>query len=107
MSEAKITTDHERIKRWVEERGGKPSAVKETGGKSDPGVLRIDYPGFTGEGYTGEESLREISWEEFFNKFEKQKLAFLYQEETESGAESRFSKLINRDGEETRSAKSS
>jgi hypothetical protein len=89
--ESKVTTDHEEIRKWVEERGGRPAAVKGTGGKK-PGVLRIDYPGFSGE-----ESLEPISWEDFFQAFEENKLAFLYQEETKSGKESRFSKLIDRE----------
>ena len=92
MSEAKSTTDHAKIRSWVEERGGRPAAVKGTGSGDDPGILRIDFPG-----YTGEESLRPISWEEFFNKFEKERLAFLYQEETKEGDDSRFSKLTNRE----------
>jgi Hemerythrin HHE cation binding domain len=92
MADAKVTTDHQKIKTWVEERGGRPAAVKGTGSGNDPGVLRIDFPG-----YTGDESLRVITWEEFFNKFEKERLAFLYQEETSEGGESRFSKLINKE----------
>ena len=36
-------------------------------------VLRIDYPG-----YTGEDTLEQISWEEFFETFEASDLAFLY-----------------------------
>ena len=101
MSEAKSTTDHNKIRSWVEERGGKPAAVKGTGSGDDPGVLRIDFPG-----YTGEETLQQISWEQFFDKFEKQKLAFLYQEETSGGNESRFSKLTERsEGEKNRRAK--
>ncbi|HEY0347002.1 MAG TPA: hypothetical protein VGC60_02490, partial [Pyrinomonadaceae bacterium] len=55
-------------------------------------MLRIDYPG-----YTGEERLEPISWNEFFEGFEANSLAFLYQEETKAGDESRFSKLIDRD----------
>lgn len=92
MSDAKQTTDHAKIRKWVEERGGVPAAVKGTGSGDDPGVLRIDFPG-----YSGEESLRQITWEEFFDKFEKERLAFLYQEETNDGSESRFSKLTNRE----------
>ncbi len=91
-AESKITTDHNEIKRWVESRGGRPARVKGTGGKADPGLLRIDYPG-----YSGEETLDEISWDEFFDAFEKNRLAFLYQEETKGGEESRFSKLVSRD----------
>jgi hypothetical protein len=33
---AKVTTDHDFIRKWVEERGGKPAAVKQSGGKGDP-----------------------------------------------------------------------
>jgi hypothetical protein len=90
VSESKTTTDHDEIRRWVQERGGKPASVKGTGGE-EPGVLRIDFPG-RGD----EDSLEEISWEEFFDKFEKEKLAFLYQDRTEDGSESRFFKLVNR-----------
>jgi len=92
MSDPNVTTDHDKIKRWVEERGGRPAAVKGTGKGGDPGVLRIDFPG-----YTGDESLMPITWEQFFEKFEKERLAFLYQEETKEGGESRFSKLTNRE----------
>jgi len=92
MSETKQTTDHQKIMQWVKERGGKPAAVKGTGKGNDPGILRIDFPG-----YTGEDTLQEITWEQFFEKFEKERLAFLYQEETQEGNESRFSKLTNRE----------
>jgi len=43
------TTDHELIRGWAEQRGGKPSHVKRTGSKSDVGILRIDFPGYSGE----------------------------------------------------------
>jgi hypothetical protein len=85
------TTDHDEIRRWVEERGGCPAHVKATGGDGDPGILRIDYTGFSGE-----ESLEQISWDEWFDAFEENDLAFLYQDETADGEESRFSKLVNR-----------
>ena len=91
-SETKVTTDHAEIQRWVEERGGHPARVKATQTKQSVGVLRIDYPG-----YSGEESLEPISWQAFFEAFEDNKLAFLYQEETKDGSQSRFSKLIDRD----------
>lgn len=90
MASAKTTTDHNTIKKWVEKRGGSPARVKGTGsGKGDPGILRIDYPGFSGE-----DSLEHIEWEDFFEAFEENQLAFLYQDESNS----RFSKLINRNG---------
>jgi hypothetical protein len=85
------TTDHEKIRKWAEERRGKPSCVKGTGGKKDVGLLRIDFPGYSGEG-----SLQQISWKEFFEKFDEQKLALLYQDQTKSGENSNFNKLISR-----------
>jgi hypothetical protein len=90
-AEAKMTTNHDEIQKWVEERGGHPARVKGTEGKGSAGLLRIDYPGYSGEG-----SLEEISWDEFFKAFEENNLAFLYQDETKGGSESRFSKLIDR-----------
>jgi hypothetical protein len=91
-AESKVTTDHERIKKWVVERGGSPARVKDTDTGGSSGVLRIDYPG-----YSGEETLEAISWQEFFDGFEQNNLAFLYQDETKDGKKSRFSKLIDRD----------
>jgi len=90
--ESKTTTNHNEIRRWVEERGGHPARVKDTESKKSQGLLRIDYPGFSGE-----DSLEAISWDEFFEGFDENGLAFLYQEETKDGKQSRFSKLINRD----------
>lgn len=91
-SEAKVTTDHEEIRRWVEKRGGHPARVKGTERGESAGLLRIDYPGYSGEG-----KLEEISWDEFFEGFEENNLAFLYQEKTKDGEQSRFSKLVDRD----------
>ena len=98
MSEAKVTTDHDEIRGWVEARGGHPARVKDTDDEGGSGVLRIDYPG-----YSGEETLEAIGWDEFFEGFEENNLAFLYQEETKAGDESRFSKLIDRDSTEAES----
>lgn len=92
---SKTTTDHEEIRNWVEERGGNPARVKDSAKGGKGGLLRIDYPGFSGE-----DTLETITWEEFFATFEENNLAFLYQDETKDGGESRFSKLIDRDSSE-------
>jgi hypothetical protein len=88
---SEVTTDHETIRRWAEERGGRPATVKGTAEDDEPGILRIDFPG-----YTGEDTLEEISWEEFFDKFEEANLAFLYQDRTADGGVSRFHKFVRR-----------
>jgi ferritin-like metal-binding protein YciE len=90
-SEARTTTDHDEIRRWVEERNGSPATVKGTGKKGEPGLLRIDFPGYSGQG-----SLEKIEWDEFFEKFESEKLAFLYQVKTKGGKRSNFNKLVSR-----------
>ncbi|MGV3771596.1 MAG: hypothetical protein ACO1QB_01755 [Verrucomicrobiales bacterium] len=63
--------------------------MKNTGSKTDAGVLRIDFPG-----YSGGDSLEPISWDEWYEKFQKNKLSFLYQDKTKDGKESRFFKLV-------------
>jgi hypothetical protein len=90
-ADSKTTTKHEVIRKWTEARGGRPATVKGTGGKADPGVIRIDFPG-----YGDDDSLEEISWDEWFEKFDQSKLAFLYQEETKDGEQSTFNKLVDR-----------
>lgn len=87
------TTDHKTIQKWAEARDGKPVTVRGTGDKDEPGVLRIDFPG-----YSGGDRFEEISWEEWFDKFDENELAFLYQDKTAAGEESRFFKLIKREG---------
>ena len=91
--ESKTTTDHDEIRRWVDARGGIPAAVRETGsGDDDPGIIRIRY-----EGVGDDSNLEDISWDEWFQAFDDNNLAFVYQEETSEGEESRFSKLVSRD----------
>lgn len=91
-AESHVTTDHEEIRKWAEKREGHPACVKGTGGEGDVGMLRIDFPG-----YSGEESLQHICWEDWFAKFDERGLALLFQEKTAGGAESNFNKLVSRE----------
>jgi hypothetical protein len=83
MAEATTTTDHEAIRAWVEDRDGRPTAVR-TG--DEGGILRIDFG-------DAEEALEPIEWDEFFRIFDDNNLAFLHQEE----GRSRFNKFVERD----------
>lgn len=94
---SQITTDHQKIRRWAESRGGVPVSVEQTERDHEPGVLRIDFPG-----HGDEEGLRQVSWEDFFDKFDQENLAFLYQERTSEGLQSRFCKFVDRDEAESR-----
>jgi ferritin-like metal-binding protein YciE len=93
------TTNHDFIRQWVEERGGWPARVVGTGAENDAGLIRIDFPGFSGEG-----SLERIEWEEWFEGFEENQLAFLHRDMDHGGGDlDRFNKLISRgddDGDE-------
>jgi hypothetical protein len=91
--QAKQTSDHDEIRRWVEARGGKPASIKGTAkGGEDAGLLRIDFP--TG---ASNPPLEPISWDDFFEKFDKENLALLYQEEAADGDKSYFCKFVERD----------
>jgi hypothetical protein len=96
QSESRTTTDHEEIRRWVEEHGGRPVTVRgtESGGES-AGVLRIDFPGGASSGGK-DDRLDPIEWDEWFAKFDEEKLAFLYQEKRADGGDSTFHKLVSR-----------
>jgi len=89
MSESNTTTDHAAIRKWVEERHGVPTTVKETEQNGHAGVLRIDFG-------PREARLEQIGWDEFFDKFDEAGLAFLHQEKTKDGKVSRFHKFVSR-----------
>ncbi|WP_274626491.1 hypothetical protein [Arvimicrobium flavum] len=87
MSEATTTTDHGKIRKWVEQRDGRPAAVRT---KSEGGILRIDF----GE---PDAELDPIEWDEFFRIFDENKLAFLHQDRADGGKTSRFNKFVARE----------
>ncbi|MBI4494527.1 MAG: hypothetical protein HY690_17240 [Chloroflexi bacterium] len=72
------TKDHEVIRRWVDQRGGKPARVRGTGD-----LLRISFG-------KSPMNLEEITWEQFFEAFDRNKLLFLYEEDPST----RFSKFV-------------
>ena len=89
MSQAKATTDHGEIRRWIETRKGQPSVVKDTEGNDGEGLLRVDF--------RHPDKLEDIDWDTFFKTFEDRKLAFLHQDKTADGKESRFFKFVRRE----------
>ena len=88
---SKTTTNHSQIQRWAEARHAQPARVKGTGGNGDPGMVRLDFPGYSGKG-----KLEPISWDDWFEAFDDNDLALVYQEKTASGKRSNFNKLISR-----------
>jgi glutathione synthase/RimK-type ligase-like ATP-grasp enzyme len=89
MSSSHTTTDHDTIRKWTEARKGRPAVVKGTEGSDGEGVLRIEF--------RHADKLEDIEWETFFETFDERKLAFLYQDKTADGSESRFFKFVKRE----------
>jgi hypothetical protein len=90
---ADVLTDHQAIRKWAEQHGGKPAAVDRTHQGDDVGIIRIMFPKAP---HSEHAHLVEISWDEFFKEFEQRKLALLYD------PKSLFSKIIGRDTAERR-----
>jgi hypothetical protein len=81
------TIDHLAIRRWAEERGGRPALAPLSDGDS----LEIDF-----STYKGEPGSRAISWDEFFSRFEAEALALDFETEQTPAGPSRFYRLVPR-----------
>ena len=92
MALSKTTQDHDEIREWAEARGGKPSEVASTERNGQTGIIRIEFPGAVN---ADDSALKEISWDEFFEKFDASGLALVYQEQTAEGDTSNFNRLIH------------
>jgi hypothetical protein len=89
MASSHTTTDHDEIRTWAEQHGGRPVKVETKGGKGKEdhgGVLRIDFQ-------EKDANFTDIEWDEWFEIFEESNLALLVGE-----GDSRFNKLIAREG---------
>ena len=62
----KLTADHAEIRRWVEEHGGCPGLVEAADGRER---LAVTFD---------PDSCRPVTWEEFFERFDRESLAFEY-----------------------------
>jgi hypothetical protein len=91
-STSRTLTDHHEIRRWAEEREARPAVVRSTHQTESSGIIRLDF-----RGYSGEESLEEIEWNEWFEDFDRNKLALVVQDQTANGEQSNFNKLVSRE----------
>jgi hypothetical protein len=88
-AESHKTKDHDTIKNWVVHRKGVPAKVKGTESGKGEGLLRIHFPE-----QSSDQDLQKISWDEFFEVFDKNNLTFLYQVKKENGEDSTFNKFV-------------
>jgi hypothetical protein len=93
MSTSAQTHDHKKIQKWTEEREGVPAKIKNTGKSEDSGVIRIHFP----KNSDSDDKFEEVSWDDFFENFDKNKLDFLYQDKKANGEISTFHKFVERE----------
>jgi hypothetical protein len=89
-----VTTNHEVIRRWAEDRGAQPATVPGTEHGEHLGVLTLDFPGYGGE------KLRHVSWDEWFRTFDERRLNFIFQDKKKDGTPSNFFRLENPERED-------
>jgi hypothetical protein len=88
-----VTTHHEVIKQWAEERDATPATVSGTEHGDHLGVLRFDFG-------NDNDALKHVSWDEWFKTFDERRLNFIYQEQRSDGRDSNFFRLENPDRED-------
>jgi hypothetical protein len=86
-----VTTDHEVIRRWAAARNAVPATVEGTDHDGHLGVLRLNFPGYSGD------RLTEVGWDDWFEAFDKRRLNFIFQERQSGGKRSNFFQLENPD----------
>jgi hypothetical protein len=79
----KLTADHAEIRRWVEEHGGHPGLVEAADGRDRLAVAFHPDDG------------RRVSWDEFFERFDRESLAFEYDPDG-NGENAASAKLVSR-----------
>lgn len=67
------TTDHEEIRKWIEEKKGEPGIIRGISGSDGQGILTVVFGPPTPD-------IQVISWQEFFDTFEDQQLRFRYED---------------------------
>jgi hypothetical protein len=65
------------IRRWADQRNALPARMPGADADDPPTVLRFDFEG------GGDEDLRPISWDEWFDVFDGRDLVFIYLEPSE------------------------
>lgn len=90
-----VTTDHEEIRSWASRRRGVPAMMAKAQDGQPAGKLLIRFPRHLVP-QTDRVKATEIPWGNFFERFDRDNLALLYQEQTTSGHTSYFFRVIER-----------
>jgi anaerobic selenocysteine-containing dehydrogenase len=74
-----------------------PAEVASTHKGKEPGILRLEFPKARNH---NDDKLQEITWEEFFQKFDENDLELILQDRTAEGEQSNFNKFVHPEHEE-------
>ncbi|OWO92628.1 hypothetical protein B5E41_21325 [Rhizobium esperanzae] len=83
MARFGTTADYNRIRHWIEARGGHPARIKDA---TDSETVRVDF---------SSETQGEISWDEFFQGLDDSRRAFLHRTKAQDDR-ARFGKIVRR-----------
>lgn len=86
-----LTTDHDEIRHWVESVGGRPVQVRLAASTGPVGVPALDVPGRRTGG-----DVENITWDDWFDEFERAGLALLYEPASVPSAAAPYGKLVPR-----------
>jgi len=87
FGDLEYTTDHQRIRSWVKSHHGQPALVK-----GEPELLYIRFPSHP----KNDNSVKTISWDDFFDRFEHDHLAMQFVSEPPRGQASPPVTFVNR-----------
>jgi len=89
----KYTIDNDEIRAWIEEHGGVPATIKGMSEDEEDGVESADMLHISFD--PNDPNMEEMDWEEFFERFENENLALVY-DENASGDEANDFELVDR-----------
>ena len=87
QAETHVTTDHDEIRRWADDRHASPATIDDPQNPEGIGALRFDFDfGFD----TETSDLRQISWDQWLAAFDERGLSFSYQDTRADGTPSNY-----------------
>lgn len=91
LSEAEViaTRDHKEIRRWADARDAEPATGEMS--KSGPATVSVNDGGAGIRfNFPGVSAFRPITWDEWFENFDRNHLVFLYEKDTDEGPSNRY-----------------
>ena len=85
FAQGKATTDPSLIKKWAEARRATPAVIRKFTSDGMEMVLSFLFPDINID-----EVVTRLSWEEFFEKFNQQRLVFVYEDSDRNQKASRY-----------------